>query len=158
MWSDGAPTQFKSKTAWYLRTQSPVPTVHNYFGAGHGKGEHDGAGANIKHQVAVAIMSTTNAHRLLNPHDYYEYCKEHLGTPVDHVHPSHNVKVQLSSREFYWVADGTVVRNNDKHSSVASGSCIAIGRQVLMLARWWRGASHAIAHHAMLLTGMHACM
>jgi hypothetical protein len=118
VWSDGAPTQFKSKTAWYLRSKSPIPTVHNYFGAGHGKGEHDGAGANIKHQVALAMMSSATVHKLLSAHDYYVHCSEQLCTPVQHVHASHQKKLQLSSREFYWVPSGTVLRKNDQYSSV----------------------------------------
>jgi hypothetical protein len=95
-----------------------VPTVHNYCGAGHGKGEHDGAGANIKHQVAMALLNQQNAAQILSAKSYYTYCQQHLTEPVHHVHASHNKHVTLTSRQFYWVGLGDIAREHAVYTSV----------------------------------------
>jgi hypothetical protein len=51
-WSDGCSGQFKSAHAWYFVARfeglTGVPMSSNFFASGHGKGEHDGAGAVVK--------------------------------------------------------------------------------------------------------------
>ena len=52
MWSDGAASQLKGRRPFYFVGRYPPETDlemrWNFFGFGHGKGEHDGAGAVIK--------------------------------------------------------------------------------------------------------------
>ena len=52
VWSDGAASQFKAKRPFYFVGRYPGLTgmnmIWNFFESGHGKGEHDGAGAVVK--------------------------------------------------------------------------------------------------------------
>ena len=52
IWSDGCAGEFKNARLFewlcLLHIKYKVPHVWNYFETGHGKGEHDGAGACIK--------------------------------------------------------------------------------------------------------------
>ena len=52
IWSDGCAGQFKSSRSffWLCRLQRKTNIKHhwNFFETGHGKGEHDGAGACVK--------------------------------------------------------------------------------------------------------------
>lgn len=59
VWSDGAASQFKAKRPFYFVGRYAGLTgkfmVWNFFGSGHGKGEHDGAGAVVKRALTRAI-------------------------------------------------------------------------------------------------------
>jgi hypothetical protein len=53
IWSNMCASQFKSKTPWYFVSRYPYITsgcvcLWSFFGFGHGKGPHDGAGAILK--------------------------------------------------------------------------------------------------------------
>ena len=52
IWSDGCARKFKSSRSffWLCRLHKKTNMKHrwNYFEIGHGKGEHDGAGACVK--------------------------------------------------------------------------------------------------------------
>ncbi len=52
VWSDGAASQFKARRPFYFVARyyqiTGLQMMHNFFASGHGKGEHDGAGAVIK--------------------------------------------------------------------------------------------------------------
>ena len=52
IWSDGCGAQFKSARQflwlWRWHRATAVPILWNFFETGHGKGEHDGAGACVK--------------------------------------------------------------------------------------------------------------
>ena len=52
IWSDGCAGQFKNARIFQwlcsLHKKYKVPCMWNYFETGHGKGEHDGAGACVK--------------------------------------------------------------------------------------------------------------
>ena len=62
VWSDGAASQFKARRPFYFvaryGTLTGIRMTHHFFGLGHGKGEHDGAGAVIKRHLT---------HEQLNP-------------------------------------------------------------------------------------------
>ena len=55
VWSDGAASQFKAKRPFYFvaryGTLTSLKMTHHFSGSGHGKGEHDGAGAVIKRHL-----------------------------------------------------------------------------------------------------------
>ena len=55
--SDNCGTQYKCRKAFYLLSQSEVPTVHTYFGSGHGKSLMDGEGAIVKKTITNIIKS-----------------------------------------------------------------------------------------------------
>lgn len=53
VWSDGCAAQFKSSRPWFFVARYPNMTggcsmLWSFFGSGHGKGPHDGAGAVVK--------------------------------------------------------------------------------------------------------------
>ena len=52
VWSDGAASQFKARRPFYFVARyyqlTGLQMMHNFSASGHGKGEHDGAGAVIK--------------------------------------------------------------------------------------------------------------
>ena len=52
VWFDGCTTQFKSARPFYpqcgYHRYLNIPHIQIFFESGHGKGEHDGAGACIK--------------------------------------------------------------------------------------------------------------
>ena len=67
IWSDGCAGQFKNSRVFQwlttLHKKYNVPHIWNYFETGHGKGEHDGAGACIKTALRREEMRfTTNPH------------------------------------------------------------------------------------------------
>ena len=55
IWSDGFVGQFKNARVFqclcFLHIKYKVPHIWNYFENGHGKGEHDDAGACIKNAL-----------------------------------------------------------------------------------------------------------
>ena len=56
-WSDGCAAQFKSGSGFWDRAKQAKSwgcrVEHHFFCSGHGKGEHDGAGANVKHAASL---------------------------------------------------------------------------------------------------------
>ena len=61
IWSDGCALQFKSQIPWYFVSRYPELTggcicVWSFFGLGHGKGLHDGAGAVLKRYIGRAQL------------------------------------------------------------------------------------------------------
>ena len=67
MWSDGAASQFKARRPYYFVARfvaryyqmTGLHMIHNFSALGHGKGEHDGAGA--------AVIKRTLTHEELKP-------------------------------------------------------------------------------------------
>ena len=61
IWSDGCAGQFKSRIPWYFVSRYPEITngcncMWSFFGSGHGKGPHDGAGAVLKRYIRTAQL------------------------------------------------------------------------------------------------------
>ena len=85
VWSDGCAAQFKSSQPFYALCRYhkiyKIPHVWSFFESGHGKGEHDGAGACIKRALRKHQMSYPEDH-LDNAHDVVEWCKKHFASNV----------------------------------------------------------------------------
>ncbi len=75
----GCSAQFKCARAWYFVAHYPWLTIcdqrlegvqmcSNYFASNHGKGEVDGAGALLKHEIYKEQIKT-QAQRLQDVHD-----------------------------------------------------------------------------------------
>ena len=64
-WSDGCAAQFKSGSAFWDRARQAEAwgcnVEHHFFCSGHGKGEHDGAGANVKHAASLHNLRNKDA-------------------------------------------------------------------------------------------------
>lgn len=81
VWSDGCAPQFKLSKPFYAlyryHHNENIPHVWSFFGSGHGKGEHDGAKACIKHALRKCKMNYKGV-RINNAHDVVEWCKRHF--------------------------------------------------------------------------------
>lgn len=84
-YSDGAPSQFKSKTPFAdVRKSSDdygFPVEKHIFGTRHGKGPCDGEFGVAKRSVSSAVMSRNVIAR--NATEFYEYAREFLSKPKD---------------------------------------------------------------------------
>ena len=82
IWSDGCAGQFKNARVFellcLLHIKYNVPHVWNYFETGHGKGEHDGAGAYIKTTLRREEMKFTGA-LLQDTATIVEWCASVMG-------------------------------------------------------------------------------
>ncbi|KAG0631145.1 hypothetical protein M758_1G230800 [Ceratodon purpureus] len=107
VWSDGCASQFKGAKAFFFVAKYPSLTVSdnlptgckldwNYWGTGHGKGPHDGAGACVKRALrkeqlkedSVKLHNATDVVSFLRvemnlPHAAYPNAKQHV---VRHFH------------------------------------------------------------------------
>ena len=81
VWSDGAASQFKAKRPFYFvgRYQSltGLSMIWNFFESGHGKGEHDGAGAVIKRALTHEQLKA-DGEVLKNAGDVVEFLRKHF--------------------------------------------------------------------------------
>ena len=82
IWSDGCAGQFKSARSFYwlshIHKEIGVRHTWSFFETGHGKGEHDGAGACVKRALRRYQMSH-DATRLKSSKEVVDWCTLHLG-------------------------------------------------------------------------------
>ena len=62
-----------------LHRKIKVPHIWNYFETGHGKGEHDGAGACIKTALRRQEMKFTNVSIIRDVKSIVEWCSSNMG-------------------------------------------------------------------------------
>jgi hypothetical protein len=84
IWSDGCSSQFKSKVPWFFISRYPDITggcacLWSFFGSGHGKGPHDGAGAVVKRFIRQ-VQLDSHGPVLHNALDVVALLREHLTT------------------------------------------------------------------------------
>lgn len=82
IWSDGCAGQFKSRIPWYFVSRYPEITngcacMWSFFGSGHGKGPHDGAGALLKCFIRTAQLDV-HGPRLEDAETVVEFLREKL--------------------------------------------------------------------------------
>ena len=81
IWSDGCVSQFKSARQflwlyeWHRHTN--VEIIWSFFETGHGKGEHDGAGACIKRALRRHQLRH-ESERFRDAKDVVEWCTSHM--------------------------------------------------------------------------------
>ena len=87
IWSDGCAGQFKSSRSffWLCRLQRKTNIKHhwNFFETGHGKGEHDGAGACVKRALRRHQMSHS-ADRFVSADQVVQWCRLNLSHEYNH--------------------------------------------------------------------------
>jgi len=113
IWSDGAASQFKSKEGFYkeasLSMQLRVPVVHNFFCSGHGKGEHDGAGANLKHAAAMFNVTATDIKfQLKNAADLVNWATVEYSEVKGSTYKYRNDAITLAGRRYHYIAPDEV--------------------------------------------------
>ena len=84
IWLDNCTRQFKNARMfyWLSRThrQTNIQHVWSFFEAGHGKGEHDGAGACVKRALSREQLKFEEKAKLKNAHEIVEWCNKYLYT------------------------------------------------------------------------------
>ena len=85
--SDNCGSQYKSRKAFYLLSSSKVPTVHSYFGSGHGKSLMDGEGAVVKKKITNLIKSEDALIR--NASDCAAQFPNNVTQSVHQIHTTH---------------------------------------------------------------------
>jgi hypothetical protein len=114
LWSDGAPTQFKLKDAyWHHFWQAKrfgFQIWRMFWGSGHGKGVHDSAGGTIKRECATFNLNFPSVDKgaLKCARDMFEFCKVKLSQPKLSTYASRNASVALSERHFFLVEEADV--------------------------------------------------
>ena len=112
VWSDGAVSQFKARRPFYFvaryGTLTGIRMMHHFSSSGHGKGEHDGAGAVIKRHLTHEQLKP-NGVKLQNGAEVVWFLRETMSTGADATYPS---KARVVSRVFWEIKVGDVDRSN----------------------------------------------
>ena len=91
VWSNGAASQFKPRQPFYFVGRYPSETGlemrWNFFGFGHGKGEHDGAGAVIKRALAHEQLKANVVHMNCAAH-VVDFLRTNMSTSATSVYSS----------------------------------------------------------------------
>ena len=119
-WTDGCAAQYKSCHCMGDLSFSVADfgflTVRNYFETSHAKGPQDGAGANLKHKVDMAVIRRQVV--VQNAHDLYNYAKQKLTEPSSARYKSQSVG--LERRIFFYVEQHR--RNRQRRFKQIKGS------------------------------------
>ena len=77
IWSDNCTGQFKNSCLFYwlcrMHIERGVPHIWSFFESGHGKGEHDGAGACVKRALVKKQLKISTA-ELLDARSIFDWC------------------------------------------------------------------------------------
>ena len=68
---------------WLSRVHKELNVQHiwSFFEAGHGKGEHDGAGACVKRILAREQLKFEDSIKFKNAHEIVDWCNRRLSAP-----------------------------------------------------------------------------
>ena len=118
VWSDGAASQFKARRPFYFVGRYPSETGcemrWNFFGSGHGKGEHDGAGAVIKRALTHEQLKADAVHMNCAAH-VVDFLRTNMSTGAAGVYSSQvrdikrvfwEVRIDEVNREKTWECQG----------------------------------------------------
>ncbi|KAH9311061.1 hypothetical protein KI387_026096, partial [Taxus chinensis] len=125
VWSDGCASQFKSSRPFFALSRyhrhHKIPHLWSFFESGHGKGEHDGAGACIKRALKKQSFDY-EGDRLIDAHTVVEWCKKHFAVQVStsqastsHVSTPHRVFWEITGewKQVPLVVDDTYGSDHD---------------------------------------------
>lgn len=121
VWSDGCAAPFKAKRPFYFVSRyyaiTNMEMTWNFFESGHGKGEHDGAGAVVKRALTHEQLKTDGVD-LKCAADIVAFLKDTMSTTTS----TGYVKECLVIRHFWNVQIGDVDRSNPWHCAPITGS------------------------------------
>ena len=114
IWSDGCSGQFKSRIPWYFVSRYPQLTggcmcMWSFFGTGHGKGPHDGAGAVIKRYMRNAQLDMLGP-RLQDAETVCQFLREKLSVRPESSYSGERRPVR---RTFWHVLEEDVDRETE---------------------------------------------
>ena len=83
-WTDGCSAQYKSRHCMgdvsFSASDFGYKTIQNYFETSHAKGPQDGAGANLKHKVDMAVIKRQEI--IQNAKDLFQFAEKSLKMPA----------------------------------------------------------------------------
>ena len=125
VWSDGCASQFKSKKPFYFISCYPNMTngcsmLWNFFGSGHGKGPHDGAGAVVKCFIRREQLKPYGV-KLQSARDVVGYLTAHLSERPETSYMGHRKPMR---RFFHHVLESDVqpLRDNSHSCDFVPGT------------------------------------
>lgn len=131
LWSDGCSSQFKCAGVFWdhcllaskmsQHAGHEVSLEHHYFCSYHGKGEHDSAGAQVKHQASLHQNRSPDAD-LKNASDLYHFCVQRLKHKKPSSYASRVHDVALAGRFFFLVPADAVDHKNKPAVNTVEGS------------------------------------
>ena len=108
IWSNGCAEKFKNSCVFQwlciLHKRHKVPHIWNYFETGHGKGEHDGAGACIKIALRRQEMKFTTISLMWDAKTIVAWCSSVMGQGARRKEDQSSQKAQVH-RYFWEVVD-----------------------------------------------------
>ena len=114
-WTDGCGCQFKSKEGFNLFAQMSanfgIPIVHNFFCSNHGKGEHDGAGANVKHEASLYNLKSEVESQLKNAANLVEWGNSKFTNIKGSTYQKRRESITLNKRVFHLIEKDAVDRS-----------------------------------------------
>ena len=128
VWSDGCACQFKGARAWFFVSRYPNLTScdqlplgcamqWNYWGSGHGKGPHDGAGACLKRALRKEQLKPYGA-RLQNATDVVDFLKSSMNKE----HAAYAGARREVIRHFHDIKENDVDRQHSFNCRTVKGS------------------------------------
>ena len=129
VWSDGCASQFKGARSWFHIARNPsltkcnevpggVQMVWHYWGTGHGKGPHDGAGACVKQALRKEQLKAQDGVILQNAHDVVMF----LEKTMDRQHLAYEGARRDVNRNFWEIKLGDVNRDHGYDCRTIVGS------------------------------------
>lgn len=120
IWSDGCGAQFKSARQFYWlyrwHMETGVQCIWSYFETGHGKGEHDGAGACVKRALR-RYQLRRDSERFRDARQVVEWCTMHMGVATS---SSSDVgQSRRTVRRFFTCVDGGDI-------GIGVGDCVTV--------------------------------
>ena len=122
IFSDGCSCQFKCAGSAFNESHHKIKhgvyVEHHFFCSGHGKGEHDGAGAIVKN--AASIYNNTEEGKkqpITTAQQLVTWCSANLSHPKESSYASKHKRTALSRRYFYHIPKPDQpggVRHNEK--------------------------------------------
>ncbi|XP_057867281.2 uncharacterized protein LOC131074642 [Cryptomeria japonica] len=137
IWLDNCTAQFKNARMFYWLTRmhvtSGVQHFWNFIEAGHGKGEHDGAGACVKRALTREELKNEGGAMLIDAKTIVQWCNSTMGPG--------NVGKSMISRYFWLIRECnienyldccTLIGSSDMHSFRSSNatSLVIYTRQI----------------------------
>ena len=114
IWNDGCAAQFNSNAFAdnaKIARDWQTPVEHHFFCSGHGKGEHDGAGAEVKHKASLQNLKSGQS--LTNAEELVAFCNENPKEAAASSYRCLQHRVSQLSRCFHMI-DKEAIAHDDK--------------------------------------------
>lgn len=122
IWSDGCGAQFKSARQFYWlyswHRMTGFQVIWNFFETGHGKGEHDGAGACVKRALRRHQLRR-DSERFRDARQVVDWCTAHMTTSAASSFPQRDARIV---RRFFWYVDSSDIDSASLECATVDGT------------------------------------